>query len=173
MFSRIIVTGFLPILLLFTSAVKVSYSEPASSPPTKITSDTMMVRNQDSQAIFHKNVVLTKGSLTVQSDKMVVFYKDKGSQGSPPAPSTSSPKGEGSNKVNIEKIVATGRVVIKKEKGRATCQKAIYYMDGQKIELMGSPKAWQEGNQVTGEKIIMFLDDDRTIVEGGSQVIIQ
>lgn len=166
--------GIVLLLLLFGWADR-GESQSGSSPsdPIKITSDTMTVLNQAQQAVFKGNVVLTKGTLTVQSDEMVVFYKDKPKVSSPAPPSTESAKSGGTSKVNIEKIVATGQVIIKRDEGRATCRKAVFYMDQQKIELMGNPIAWQEGNQVKGEKIIMFLDEDRTIVEGGSQVIIK
>ena len=46
----------------------------ASGVPTTITSKRMTVRNQDSQAIFEETVVLTRGSLIVHSDKMVVLF---------------------------------------------------------------------------------------------------
>lgn len=172
MFNKRIL-GIVLLLLLVCWADR-GESQSVSSPsiPTKITSDTMMVRNQDLQAIFKKNVVLTKGTLTVRSDEMVVFYKDKQNGPSLNQQSTGSATSGGASKVNIERIIATGRVKIKRDNGNATCQQAVYHLDGQKIVLTGNPIAWQAGNRVKGKKIIMFLDEDRTIVEGGSQVII-
>src|SRR5215203_2979954 len=41
---------------------------------TTITSKKMTVRNQDGQAIFEGSVVLTKGTLIVYSDKMIVMF---------------------------------------------------------------------------------------------------
>ena len=62
---------------------------------------------------------------------------------------------------------------IEKEDGRATCQKAVYYEDEKKIILTGDPVAWQKGTRVSGKRIIMFLDEDRSVVEGDSQVVIE
>jgi hypothetical protein len=50
---------------------------------------------------------------------------------------------------------------------------AIFNEDERKIILTGDPIVWQHGTRVSGRKIIMFLDDDRTIVEGESRVMIE
>jgi lipopolysaccharide export system protein LptA len=73
----------------------------------------------------------------------------------------------------ISRIEATGRVKIEKQDGRATCQRAVYYEDEKKIVLTGEPVAWQKGTRVTGRQITMFLDEDRSLVEGGSHVTIE
>lgn len=39
--------------------------------------------------------------------------------------------------------------------------------------LTGDPVAWQKGTRVSGKQIIMFLDEDRSVVEGDSRVIIE
>ena len=36
----------------------------------------------------------------------------------------------------------------------------------QKIILTGKPKVWQGNNMVSGEKIEIFLEQDRIVVEG-------
>jgi len=38
--------------------------------------------------------------------------------------------------------------------------------------LTGDPVAWQKGTRVTGQKITMYLAEDRSVVEGGSKVLI-
>jgi lipopolysaccharide export system protein LptA len=73
----------------------------------------------------------------------------------------------------ISKIEATGRVKIEKENGRATCRRAVYFEEERKIVLTGEPVAWQKGTRVTGKQITMFLDEDRSVVEGGSHVTIE
>ena len=65
-------------------------------------------------------------------------------------------------------VEATGRVNIEKKMGHATCQKAVYYEDQKKIVLTGDPVVWQK-NPCPGKQIIMFLDEDRSVVEGDSR----
>lgn len=169
-----------------TRAAKESPANPA---PTTITSRTMTVNNQENTAIFDGAVVLTRGLLVVQSDHMVVSFhpsrngagqKDSGgvtkSKGLP-GQTMADPKERDATPAvserSIRMVEATGRVNIKKEDGQATCQKAVYYEDQKKIVLTGEPVAWQKGTRVSGKRIIMFLDEDRSVVEGDSQVIIE
>lgn len=150
---------------------------------TTITAKKMTVKNQDSQAIFEGAVVLTRGSLLVYSDRMVVMFSaqdpfaidtQKGyeavkggtsSRGSDAVPAVSNR--------SVNRIEAIGRVRIEKDSGSATCEKAIYYHDGEKIVLTGDPVAWDKGTRVSGKQITMFLAEDRSVVEGGSHVRIE
>ena len=150
---------------------------------TTITAKKMTVKNQDSQAVFEGAVVLTRGSLLVYSDRMVVMFRTQDSPvidtqkgpeavkgGIPPRGPEAAPAV--SNR-SVNKIEATGRVRIEKDSGSATCDKAIYYHDGDKIVLTGDPVAWDKGTRVSGKQITMFLAEDRSVVEGGSHVRIE
>jgi lipopolysaccharide export system protein LptA len=117
---------------------------------TTITSKRMTVKNQDSQAIF-EGAVAVKGAVPSKGPDVV------------PAVSNRS----------VNRIEATGRVKIEKDSGNATCEKAIYYHDGDKIVLTGDPVAWDKGTRVSGRQITMFLAEDRSVVEGGSHVRIE
>lgn len=161
----------------------------ANSASTTITSRTMTVSNQENTAIFEGAVVLTRGLLVVQSDHMVVsFHPNRTGADSKPAAGASKSKSNPSAKKiespeqdaapavserSIRMVEATGRVRIQKDDGRATCEKAVYYEDQKKIILTGEPVAWQKGTRVSGKRIIMFLDEDRSVVEGDSQVVIE
>jgi lipopolysaccharide export system protein LptA len=141
----------------------------------------MTVRNHDNQAIFEGAVVLTRGALIVYSDRMVVsFGAPAGNGGSAQkkgqevAGSSMTRKGPDtiSNRA-VNKIEAMGRVRIEREGGNATCEKAVYYREEDKIVLTGSPVAWDKGTRVSGKQITMFLAEDRSVVEGGSHVRIE
>jgi lipopolysaccharide export system protein LptA len=150
---------------------------------TTITAKKMTVKNQDSQAVFEGAVVLTRGSLVVYSDRMVVMFRAQDAQASDNSKGQEAVKGttpsKGPDAVpavsnrSVERIEATGRVKIEKDSGSATCTKAIYYHDGDKIVLTGDPVAWDKGTRVSGKQITMFLDEDRSVVEGGSHVRIE
>lgn len=165
--------------------------EPATNAaPTTITSRTMTVSNQENTAIFDGSVVLTRGRLVVHSDHMVVSFhpsrngaESKRTAGATSANPPTSARVTGQDQKDrdtapavsersIRMVEATGRVTIQKEDGHATCQRAVYYEDQKKIILTGDPVAWQKGTRVSGKQIIMFLDEDRSVVEGDSRVII-
>jgi lipopolysaccharide export system protein LptA len=184
----------LNILVLGTSPVahsaeaglpKKSVEAPAVS--TTITAKKMTVRNQESQAVFEGTVVLTKGPLIVYSDKMVVLFHSE-SNDAVQLPSggrnrvdqaKSSPLSKGNDTMpavsnrSVSRIEATGHVKIEKENGNATCQKAVYFSDDEKIILTGDPVAWEKGTRVSGKQITMYLAEDRSVVEGGSHVRIE
>ncbi len=149
---------------------------PAANGRTDITASKITMRNQENKAIFEGNVVLKKGVLVVHSDVMVVFLRppdSKSAETAPKLPRKGSEELPTISNRTVSIIEATGQVRIEKADGRATSRKAVYNEDERKITLTGNPVAWQHGTCVSGKKIVMFLDDDRTIVEGGSRVMIE
>ncbi|MEW6542043.1 MAG: LptA/OstA family protein [Nitrospirota bacterium] len=143
---------------------------------TTITAKKMTVRNQESKAIFEGTVVLTKGTLTVYSDEMVVLFKPSEQQSSSGKAGEAQPGAKGNGGAGmpgnraINLIEAMGHVRIEKDDGRATCQKAVYYESEEKIVLTGEPVAWQKGTKVSGKVITMYLAEERSVVEGETRV---
>lgn len=175
---------------LSTESGTLKQSVEAPGVPTTITSKKMTVRNQDSQAVFEGMVVLTRGSLVVHSDKMIVSFHSRKRDLIQPlsgnadhgesAQSVPTPKGGGaastiSNRSvsRIEATADTHHVKIEYENGNATCQKAVYFVDGEKVVLTGDPVAWERGTRVSGKQITIFLAEERSVVEGGSHVRIE
>ena len=171
-------------------SVSLKRSVEASGVPTTITSKKMTVRNQDSQAIFEETVVLTRGSLIVHSDKMVVLFTSRNHDSSLPLGGGTDRHESGQNSSaqkehsavspmsnrSVQRIEATGdahRVKITYENGNATCQKAVYFVDREKIVLTGDPIAWERGTRVSGKQITIFMAEERSVVEGGSHVRIE
>jgi lipopolysaccharide export system protein LptA len=171
-------------ILLLSAAVALADTadtKPTSSEETRttITSQRMTVRNQENKAIFEGAVILTKGALVVHSDHMVVFFKSVETTSASPSGNAAPHPGARSDELPVmsnravSTIEATGKVKIFKADGQATCRKAVYDGATEKIVLTGEPIAWQKGTRVTGQKITMYLAEDRSVVEGGSQVMIE
>jgi lipopolysaccharide export system protein LptA len=176
-------------MVLFFGVVVVFADTADTKPPTPeetrttITSQRMTVRNQENKAIFEGAVILTKGALVVHSDVMVVFFKavdpPPGKSIDGAAPAYGNAAGTRSDELPVmsnravSTIEATGKVKIFKADGQATCRKAVYDGATEKIVLTGEPVAWQKGTRVTGQKITMYLAEDRSVVEGGSHVMIE
>lgn len=158
--------------------------------PTTITSKKLTVRNQDSQAVFEGMVVLTRGALIVHSDKMIVSFHSKKRDVIQPSPGGMNHEEANQNLAStqgsraastisnrsvsrIEATAETRHVKIEYENGNATCQKAVYFVDGEKVVLTGDPVAWERGTRVSGKQITIFLAEERSVVEGGSHVRIE
>lgn len=188
--SRVVLAG-----LLCAASALAQEQRATPDEKTTITAKKMTVRNQENKAIFEGAVVLTRGPLVVHSDTMVMLYQGKADSAASPGGQTAScGSGEGASRgkpaagrdqkpnagqamptVSDRKVClieASGNVTIEKDEGRAICRKAVFYQEEEKIVLTGDPVVWQRGTRVTGQKITMFLAEDRSVVEGGSQVTI-
>jgi lipopolysaccharide export system protein LptA len=74
----------------------------------------------------------------------------------------------GSNRV--VRTVSTGTVkIITRDCRTGTAQRAEYYDAEQRVVLIGDARVWQDENVVTGDRITIFLAEDRSVVEAGPQ----
>jgi len=120
------------------------------SSPIVIDADRMEVFQKEGLVIFTGGVVARQDNSTQTADRMEVYLDEKGER--------------------VARMISTGNVKIVTEDCRTgTARRAEYYDDEQKILLIGNAKVWQEENVVTGDEITLFLAQDRSIVEGGSQ----
>ena len=68
------------------------------------------------------------------------------------------------------RTVSTGNVrIITRDCRTGTAQRAEYYDAEQRVVLIGNARVWQDDNVVTGERITIYLAEDRSVVEGGKQ----
>ena len=94
-------------------------------------------------------MVARQKDMTITSNELTATYTDDGKE--------------------LREVVATGNVRITQQDKIAVADSALFLNTERKIVLTGSPKVWQGKDIVSGEKIIYFLDEDRTTVEGGTQ----
>src|SRR5262245_11267625 len=125
-------------------------SGPRSNAPIVIDSDRMEAFKKEGLVVFTGNVIAKQENSVQTADRMEVYLDDKGER--------------------VLRIISTGNVKIVTEDCRTgTARRAEYYDDDQKLLLIGEAKVWQEDNVVTGERIVMYLADDRSEVEAGPQ----
>lgn len=123
---------------------------PRSNAPIVIDADRMEASKKEGLVVFTGNVVAKQENSVQTADRMEVYLDDKGER--------------------VLRIISTGNVKIVTEDCRTgTSRRAEYYDDDQRLVLIGDAKVWQEDNVVTGERIVMFLADDRSEVEAGPQ----
>jgi lipopolysaccharide export system protein LptA len=91
--------------------------------------------------------------MTLNADRITVYYD-------PPA------KG-------VRQIEAQGNVVIRQEGRVALANKAVYFSNEEKIVLTENARVIENENEVGGNRITLFLRDDRSIVEGGKVLFYQ
>lgn len=124
--------------------------------PIVIKSKTLEVDNETKVITFTGEVNAQKDEFVIDCQKMLLYYEN------------TPKKGDSETSENsIDKIVAEGQVKITRtEGGMATSDKAIYYQRTEKVVLTGNPVVKQENDFVEGDRITMFLKENRTVVEG-------
>jgi len=122
--------------------------------PVIIDANQMESFKKEGLVIFTGNVVVRQDGSVHYADRMEVYLNEK------------------DEKVN--RIVSTGNVkIITKDCRTGTAHRAEYYDDEQKVLLIGNARVWQEDNLVTGDRITMFIAEDRSVVERGPQGRVQ
>ncbi len=118
-----------------------------SRSPIEITSDTVEGDQKQNRITFKGNVVAKQEEATLYANMVVVYYD--------------------AEMKKMKEIVATGNVKIVQLDRRATCQKAIFLQNENKIVLEGEATLREGENVVRGERVIYLVDEERSIVEGG------
>ena len=121
--------------------------EPPAEKPTTVTADRLEINRKERKAIYTGNAVARTTDLTVTADRMEFLFDEKMEE--------------------VELMVATGNVHIHRQDGtKAVSERATYFVLQEKVVLEGHPRAWREGNMVTGTRMTLYLQEDRQVVEG-------
>jgi len=139
--------------VVLVAAMPMGGPEKGKREPIVITSRRMQADKLGDKVTFTGDVTLKKEGMTLNSDSMVVFY-DVTTKG-------------------IKDIEAAGNVVVRKEGRVALSNKASYDSREEKIVLTGDARIIENENQLGGEKITLFMRDDRSLVEGGKVLFYQ
>ena len=140
-------------MLCGLSASEAVGTEKAEREPLVITSSSMEAARLGDKVTFTGNVTLKKETMTLSSDTMVVFY-DAGSK-------------------NIREIDAHGNVMVRKDGRVALSHDASYFSADEKIILTGDARIIENENQLGGDRITLFMRDDRSVVESGKVLLYQ
>lgn len=123
-----------------------------------ITADSLTADNNARFAEFTGNVHATQGTSVIQADRLKIHYRSANSQ-------------NGSGKAgaaSIEKIIASGNVVITIDDKVAETRQAVYTLEDRVLVLSGKNSRITSGKDtITGETITFYRADGRIKVEGG------
>ncbi len=130
--------------------------------PIQIEADRMETSEENNDVLFSGNVQANQGDLIIHADEMTVLYTRTGPRPDVPAGS------DVSLTQKIEKIKARGNVKIVRGDWVAAGDTMDFNADARIVILAGDAKAWKDQNMVSGEKIVLYLDEGRSVVEGSS-----
>jgi len=159
------------------STVLVGMDKRGKATPVAITSDHLTYADSDRRAHFEGGVTVHGSDLTISSNRMDVYLASGGVErrASPPVQTLSTgetpvaPQSLG-GPARLEKIVASGSVLITEPNRRATGQQLTYTASDDKFVLTGGPPSIfdAEHGNITGVSLTLFRRDDRVVVEGDS-----
>jgi lipopolysaccharide export system protein LptA len=134
-------------MALWVAPVWCAQQDIAPRGPIDITAARLDVDEQSGKAVFSGQVVVKQGDMTVYAEKIVVYRAGTSEQ--------------------IEKIEASGGVRVVQLDRVGTAQTASFFQQEEKLVLSGDARIQQGANLVSGDEIILFLRDNRSLVKSG------
>ena len=126
-----------------------------------ITADTLEADNKARRFVFRGNVKVVQGETVVTADTLSIRYRNTEAA----SPDETTPAGG-----TIEKIEATGNVVILFDGRTAKSPKAVYRSDQEILQLIGEKSTVIDGpNKIVGSKITLYRNEDRIKVESSRE----
>ena len=127
--------------------------------PIEIVSDRLDAYQAKRMVVFSGNAVATQGARTIRSDVLTIYYKEEKKTA---VPSTTESEGPS----ELERVEAKGHVTISEGDRIVTGEEGIYEQDAQKITMTGNAVMREGANIVRGDRIVVFLNENRGMVEG-------
>ena len=134
-----------------------SFSLTSRKDPIDIRSHGFEYFHEEKRTQFRGNVVVVQGDITLKSDVLTVTWQDV-----VPTPASST-----TTRQQIKQIIAEGHVEITSGERRATSRKAVFSETKRTVTLSGKAILQEGTNRITGEVVRIFLDEKRSVVQGG------
>jgi lipopolysaccharide export system protein LptA len=123
-----------------------------SNAPVDVQADRIEVQDRADRAVFSGNVHVVQAEMTLDTPRLTVAY--------------SNAQGGGGNP-QIQRLDASGGVVVKSPTETAKGDFGIYDLNRKLITLLGNVQLDQKQNQVSGSRLVIDLDSGRAVVDGG------
>jgi lipopolysaccharide export system protein LptA len=121
--------------------------------PIYITSDWMEVDQKKNTITYKGRVVMVQADMTMRSESLTAHYDPELKR--------------------IDRIVAEGKVNASQGDRVATGERAVFDDKAKTVTLTGNPVMRQGNNQVSGTKVVYFIEQDRAVAEGDGRVRVQ
>jgi lipopolysaccharide export system protein LptA len=121
--------------------------------PIYITSDWMEVDQKKNTIAYKGRVVTIQNDMTMRSETLTAYYDPEMKQ--------------------MKQIVAEGKVNATQGNRVATGDKAVFDDKAKTVTLTGSPVMRQGNSQVSGAKVVYYVEQDKATAEGDGKVRVQ
>ena len=160
---------FIGLMALVTATLSAHAAAPANEEPKKkssgggfelnkkdpiyITSDWMEVDQTKNTITYKGRVVMVQADMTMRSETLVAHYDPEMKR--------------------MSQIVAEGKVNTTQGDRVAIGEKAVFDETAKTVTLTGNPVMRQGNSQVSGTRVIYFMEQDRAVAEGDGKVRVQ
>jgi len=129
--------------------------------PVAITSSRLTYQDSERRAHFDGGAVAKSGDLTITASQMDAYLEPRGA---------SSAEGTSASAGKLDRMTASGQVVVTQPGRQATGDQLVYTSADDKFVLTGGPPSIfdAEHGKITGVSLTLFKHDDRVLVEGSS-----
>ena len=134
--------------------------------PIDIRSGSLEFLYAEKRVQYQDKVVVTQGKVTLTCNLLTVTYEDLSQSKSTTQPSSPSP----TSQQRLKEVIAEGDVRLQAENGYATGQKFIFDQDKRTVILSGNVVLREGANQVSGDRVSVYLDERRSVVEGRARM---
>lgn len=117
--------------------------------PIFITSNWMEADRKKNTITYKGQVVAIQADMTMRSEILTAYYDPDMKQ--------------------LKEAIAEGKVQVDQGDKHARGTKAVFNGKAQTVTLTGSPMVRQGNSEVSGSRITFFIEEDRAVVEGGSE----
>ena len=116
--------------------------------PVDVAADRIEVQDRADRAIFSGNVEVRQGNLHLSTARLTVAYASAGG-------------------IEIERLEASGGVLLRSPSETARSQFAIYDLDRRLVTMIGGVTLTRGQSHVQGGRLVLDLDSGRAVMDGG------
>ena len=152
------------------STVLVGTDKSGKATPVAVTSNHLVYRDSDRMARFDGGVTVKGAELTITASQMDVLLQPSAVSHQPSGNQQSGGSSSAEGLSKLDKIIASGKVVITEPNRHATGDQLTYTASDDKFVLTGGPPSIfdAEHGKITGVSLTLYRRDDRVVVEGNS-----
>jgi len=121
----------------------------SSKDPIHVTSDELEFDYEANRVVYRGTVNVVQGDIAIDCKELVINLARAGEK----------------DDLQLQEVVAIGDVVITQGQRKATGGRAVFDQVKRHVTLLENPMLRDGPNEVAGERIVVYLDENRSVVE--------
>jgi lipopolysaccharide export system protein LptA len=139
-----------------------------SKEPITITSDTLEYEYKDGVIVYRGDVLAVQGETKIKSNELrITLAKTDDGTGKKKNGNDAVGALDDASASKLQSVVATGSVRIDQGARWAVGGKATFDQSNRTLVLTENPVMHDGPNEVAGDRVVVYLDENRSVVEGG------